>query len=66
MALVMQHQVHKGFATPLWNVPVRVELIPQLVLMDLESVVSVRICQKYYTIANTMYILDTIQDFLIA
>ena len=64
MALVMQHQVHKGFATPLWNVLVRVELIPQLVLMDLESVVSVRICQKYYIIACAY--LDTIQDFLIA
>jgi hypothetical protein len=51
MVLVMQHQVHKGFAIPLWNVLVRVELIPQLVLMDLESVVSVRICQKNYTIA---------------
>ena len=56
MVLVMQHQVHKGFATPLWNAPIRVELIPQHVLMDLESVVSVRICQQYHTTASSYQI----------
>ena len=43
MDLVMLHPQHKAFVIPLMNAPIRVASIQELALMDLESVVSVRV-----------------------